>query len=313
MSAAAPADADGTKLAGIGLLLFTLFLFSCQDIAAKLLFPYFPVLFIIWFRFFGNLLLNLVQVGFSEAGILRSLRTPRWRLQLARSFFLAATSYLYYSAIETLPLTTSISVFFIYPMLIAGLAPFVLGERLPPARWIFIGLGMAGVLLVMRPGTEDFSWRFVYVLAAACTFSCYTMLTRLLAKADPVATTTLYTSFGGVLMLLPPLLLISGTWEGPDSLWLWAAAMSLGVVFGGFGHYLLIYASRLVPAPEMASWFYTQIVWMVIADVFFFDTVPDAFALLGCAVVIVANVFIVRMELRAARQLAAAQAASSLD
>ena len=301
------------KLIGIGFLLLALFLFSFQDVSAKYLTAFFPVPVLVWFRFAGNLVLSVGQSTYANGMVISGYLTPRWSLQLVRSGLLVTTTLLYFSALVYLPLTTSISIFFIYPLIIAGLAPHLLGERLPSERWILIVVGFVGVLLVMRPGTAAFSWPMLLVVCAAMTFSLFSILTRKLANTEPFHTTNLYTPLVGTVGLLPALLLLGGSWQAPTSIWIWLLALSMGVLFGGLGHFFLLHAHRHVPAPELAPWFYTQIFWMVVAGYVFFGDFPDLYTIAGCGLVITSSIIVLRLELRSARRLAAAQAISSID
>ena len=54
-------------------------------------------------------------------------------------------------ALRTLPLSTTYSIFFVAPLLITALSVPFLGEKVGPRRWIAIGVGLIGVLVVLRP------------------------------------------------------------------------------------------------------------------------------------------------------------------
>ena len=303
-----------SKIIGFGFLFTALFLFACQDILVKFLNQHFPVTFLLWARFAGNFIISLIIVYFSKTTITAAFKTKHWKLHLLRSLFLATTTMFYFNAIKTLPLTTSISIFFIYPLLIAALAPFLLQERLPKLRWLFIFTGMLGAMVVIRPTSSEFSWAMILVVGAAMSFCLYALTTRKLATTESIDSTNLYTAIVGTVVFLPSIFTVTtGDWTGPDNDWYWLLILLLGFVFGGISHYLVIHANQRVPASELASMFYTQIFWMILADVLFFNLIPDGFTILGCLIIIVSNLFVIRIELKAARKLAAAQAMSGYD
>ena len=70
--------------------------------------------------------------------------------------FLAYT--LYYLALAALPMATTVALYFTAPLMIVVMSVFILRERVSPARWLAVGLGFSGVILMVRPGGELFDW-----------------------------------------------------------------------------------------------------------------------------------------------------------
>jgi drug/metabolite transporter (DMT)-like permease len=109
--------------------------------------------------------------------------------------------------------------------------------------------------------------------------------------------------------MAPSILLLAGDWETDANAWQWGLALLSGMPFAGLGHLLLLHAHRFSSAPELAPWFYTQIIWITIGGYVIFGDLPDAFTILGCALIITACFLVLRLELRSARRLASAQVA----
>ena len=72
-------------------------------------------------------------------------------------------------------------------------------------------------------------------------------------------------------------------------------ALLLGL-FGGIGHHLIIVSHRLAPAPVIAPFSYTHIIWMTLAGYFLFDQLPDAGTLFGAVVVVSSGLFLIYRE-----------------
>lgn len=295
------------------MMVASMFLFACQDVSAKYLSAFFPVPFLVWCRFVSNLALSAIQSGLAGKSAISDAKTKRPGLQILRSSLLAITTVLYFYALSELKLATALAIFFIYPLVIAALAPVLIGEKLPAKRWSLIITGFVGALMVIRPGTPEFEWATLLVIASTITFSLFSITTRKLATTEPIRTTNIYTGLVGAIVMLPSLLMLGGDWVAPTNPWLWVLALAMGFAFGGFGHVTLLHAHRLVPAPELAPWVYIEIIWVTIAGYVIFNELPDAYTVVGCAIVAVSSLFVLRIEMRTSRQLVAAQTASPHD
>jgi drug/metabolite transporter (DMT)-like permease len=86
-------------------------------------------------------------------------------------------------------------------------------------------------------------------------------------------------------------------WQTPQSLTIAIVMVAIGA-FGAFGHFLLIAAHRLAPAPVLAPYIYTQIVWMVMLGYFVFADVPSRWTLIGASVVIASGLYLLLFERR---------------
>ena len=312
MYAAMPTTSN-SRVLGIGLMMVTLVLFACQDVSAKYLAAFFPVPFIVWCRFVSNLALSAAQSGLAGSNPIKDARTGQPGLQLLRSGLLVTTTVLYFYGLKELQLATASSIFFMYPLIIAMLAPILIGERLPARRWSLIVIGFLGVLLVIKPGTPSFDPATLLVVLAALSFSLFSITTRKLAITEPIRTTNIYTGLVGAVVMLPALLLLGGDWVAPTNPWVWVLTFTMGMAFGGLGHLFLLHAHRYVPAPELAPWFYVEILWIVAAGYVFFDEIPDRHTILGCSMVAGASLLVLRIELTNARRLAAVQASTPHD
>lgn len=274
------------RLKGILLISGAFVLFTCLDTSAKYLGQSLPTLEIVWARFLGHLVLaTLIFVPQYGASL---LRTRRLGLQVLRSGFLLGATFFNFAALQHLQLSTTISILFSVPLLIAGLSVPLLGEKVGPRRWAAILVGFVGVLIIVRPGVGLFHWAVILSLCSALSNAFYNITTRKLAGSDPASTIHFFSPLVGVVLLTP---VVPFVWQMPTHWLEWLLLAATGF-FGGFGHYLLIVAHRLAPAPILAPFIYPQIFYMMLAGYLVFGDVPDAWVGAGAAVVIASGLYL---------------------
>jgi len=283
-----------SALFGIGLQLFALVLFVCMDTVFKLLTERFSVPQLAWSRFFFSAVTVWLFFWIITKG-----HVP-WRsrapgLQAARSLTLAGCTFFFSSALVYLPLADTTAVNFAAPLLSVAAAAFFLKERVSRRRWLGVGLGLAGVMLAIRPPfiTGEAAPHPAYFLAlgSAALFALYTILTRQLATQDDPRTTILHTGLAATLLssLALPFFWI---WPTPFE---WLLLVALGVI-GGVSHGLLVLAYARAPVSLLAPLSYTQLVWAGIAGWLVFADMPDRWTLLGAAVIFAGGVLAVIPE-----------------
>lgn len=278
----------GGPLLGVALHLSALLLFVVMDTLVKLLTAHYAVPQLMWARFlFGFLVVALVLR--LQAGYLPWRSHAPW-LQALRSLLLAACNLMFSTALVHLPLTDATAIGFAAPLLTVALAALWLREAVGPRRWLGVGLGMAGVLIALRPPFltgETMHWAALLPLGTAAAFAVYTILTRRLATSDDSRTTILHTGFAATLAtsVAQPFVWI------PPSLPDWGLLAMLGVL-GGAGHGLLVLAYARAPVSLLAPLSYTQLVWTTIAGILVFADWPDGWTLVGAAVITVGGVLV---------------------
>ena len=125
------------------------------------------------------LLWLLPQMG---AGL---LRTPRLRLQLVRGAILPLSSLCFFSALKYLPLAEATAINYATPVLVIILAVVFLGERMTRPRIALVLAGIAGMFLIVRPGSVDVPGRGAAgARLRPCSTATFQILTRKLAGED---------------------------------------------------------------------------------------------------------------------------------
>jgi drug/metabolite transporter (DMT)-like permease len=160
----------------------------------------------------------------------------------------------------------------------------VLGERVGLARWLAIGAGLLGVLVILQPGSGVFTPAALLPLASATMFALYSLLTRRATQVEDAFLSLFWSGvFGAGLMTAVGLFF----WEpmtGAD--WLWMG------LYGGlavFGNWLLIRCYEVAEASAVQPFAYLQIVFVSLAGLFIFGETLELNVAIGAAIVVVAG------------------------
>ncbi|MFN0219787.1 MAG: DMT family transporter [Hyphomicrobium sp.] len=283
------------RVKAIVLMCAAVTLFSCLDATAKYLttHSHLPAAEVIWLRFVGQVLLMAAILG--PTALPGLLRTKKLGLQTIRSLLMVATTACNFVAIQYLRLDQTVSIAFLAPLVVAALAGPLLGEYIGWRRALAIAVGFLGILVVVRPGMADVHWAFALSFAGMLAYALFMIVTRFLSDYDPPLVTLFYAliagAIGGAFVAIPQ-------WVWPTDAWQWLALLSLGA-FGGFGHYLLIFAYRYAPASSVSPFLYFQIISMVGLGYLIFGDVPDMWSLIGSAIIVSSGVYLVHRERKA--------------
>ena len=286
-------DSARNRLTGIAVASFAYLCFALLDSTAKWLVQSLPVLQIVWLRFLGHLLLMLT-LAVTRGGGLRLAGVRRPGLQFLRAMMMLSMTGLNFWALRYLQLAETGSVQFTVPILVALFGAWLLGERLDAARWAAVLAGFAGVLLIMRPGTQGFHPAIVLSIGNAVVYALFTLLTRKLAATEPPEATNLLSASGAVVLLAPFAL---GVWQTPTTGLQWAAIAVTGCA-GGLGHLMLAHAFRYAQASTIAPFMYQQMLYMMLLGYLIFDDVPGLPVLAGAGVVVASGLFLILRERR---------------
>ena len=275
-------------LRGILMILGAVFCFTLSDAMAKWLGQSMPVMQMNWIRY-------LVFVPFAWVLVMRTsggrVRVKQPRLQVLRALLLAGSAVLFVFAIQIMPLAEATSVGFISPLLITALSVVVLGEVVRASRWAAIAVGLLGVLVIVRPGTEAFQPAALLVLGSSSLWAVAVVLTRRMAGHDPTATTLLWSAVVGLAAMT---LALPFGWVWPTA-GEWALGLALGVVASA-GQYLMVQAYRFAPASLLAPFSYTSLLWSTLLGWAMFAALPDVWTLAGAVVIVVAGMVAARPE-----------------
>uniref|UniRef100_UPI0039EE6798 DMT family transporter n=1 Tax=Bordetella sputigena TaxID=1416810 RepID=UPI0039EE6798 len=212
----------------------------------------------------------------------RLWRAPHRGLLLARSVALACVATAFMTALTIMPLAEATAIYFTSPLIMVALSPWLLGERVGPMQWTAVIAGFAGMLLIVRPGS-DLPWVGAVLMAiAAVSYAFFQLLTRRLAGL--VAAPVQYAYMAVVCLVItgtPAIFMLPTTWPGWPQLLLLLA----GGVCSGLAQLLLLAAFRRAQASILAPLNYLQLMLAVLISTFWFGRPPDTIALAGIALI----------------------------
>ncbi len=270
---------------GILIMLAAVTVFSGVNLFAKLGGEVVPVTQVIWARFTGHMLFALI-VFMPRHGI-GMVRAARPGTQILRSLMNLCGTIAMFFGLRYLQLAEAVSILFVMPLLIAALSVPLLGERLDVERWIIVAVGFGGVLVILRPGLGVVHPAAVLVFGAAIAVSLYNILTRKVARDDRPETTLVYSTLLGTIAMSA---VVPFDWIWPSA-YGWSVMVACALC-GAVGHWLMILAMQRAPAPILAPYHYTQIIWATIFGVTIFDQIPDLLTYVGATIVIASGLYL---------------------
>jgi drug/metabolite transporter (DMT)-like permease len=244
-----------------------------------------PIPQLVWARFvFGTLFTLPFAWSIERAAVLRPSHLFH---QMARAGLLILGTCFFFWALKYLPIADTLAIYFIQPILVTALSPFVLGEKVGPHRWACVFLGFIGVLIIIRPGFQAFNIGMLYALCAGLCSAFYLLLTRSLTGSVNAMVTTFQTSAIGAIALT---LVMPAMWVAP-SLLQWSMLVGIGF-FAIVGHYFITRAYDMGEASLISPLGYLEMVTAVILGWYFFGQFPDAYTFLGVAILISCAIYI---------------------
>jgi len=300
--------------AGVAFLVAGVTVFSLQDLVLKTLSGDYPLYEIMVLRSLTALPLLAMLVAVN--GGLGTLLAAGWPSMIARGLVMSCAYFGYYLALAALPIATTAALYFTSPLFITLLSVFLLREHVGPRRWAAVGLGFAGAIVMLRPGSELFDWAAVLAIGSGLTYAMSMVHARRLGLRHSAAVL----AFWGNLVFLacalilaavfhagsfaeqshPTLGFLTRGWVAPGFRDL-ALMMATGFVAAA-GLTLLTQAYRVAESNVVAPFEYTAMIWSVLFGWSFFGDLPDAQGWLGIAMIVGAGLYVLYREgLRARR------------
>lgn len=285
-------DSRRQTLTGIGLMCAGVACLSVNDALAKALTATYPPLQIFFIRngiAFPFALLLALRIGGAEA-----LKSRRPVAHLLRGILWLVATVLFFSGLRYLELAEATALVFIAPIFITALSALLLREAVGWRRWLAVGAGFIGVLIVIRPGGETFQPAALLPLATALVYAFLMIGARWVDPRETVWTLLLYMTGTGLLLSCA---IVPFVWVTPDrgDLWLFFAI----ALFGTAGMTMMTQAFRFAPAAVIAPLDYTALLWATLLGWAIWTELPDAATYLGAGIIIASGVYIILRERRA--------------
>jgi drug/metabolite transporter (DMT)-like permease len=274
-------------------ILVAIMLYDVMGAIIKHLSQHYPTPQLSMFRNLFGLIPTLLILFWSQNWIQagRPIVIRQWKLALARGGFGAFVQISFYLALFHLEFATATTIVFAGPLFITALSIPLLGHRVGLWRWLAVLIGFFGVVLVMRPTAQDFTWYAILPLCAAFGYASISVTARLFDETVPTAVINLYYNVGSLIGSIALVIFTDGfvqieTLED----WLWLVAMGMA---GGIAAYCLISAYRLAEPSSLSPFEYFGIPfsfflgWIFFSETPFDRLIPGAFLIVGGGLVII--------------------------
>jgi len=216
-------------------------------------------------------------------------RHPHQGLLILRSLMLATVATSFMTALVVMPLAEATAIYFTAPLFMVALSPWLLSERVGRVQWIAVGLGFAGMLLIVRPGGNLPVWGTLAMGLSAVCYAMFQILTRRLSGLVPAPVQFAYMAFFCLVVTSVPGFFVSHPTlpDLPTALLLLAGG---GV--SGLAQLLLLAAFRRVSAATLAPLNYLQLLMALVISTVWFQRPPDGLALAGIALILAAGTYL---------------------
>jgi drug/metabolite transporter (DMT)-like permease len=248
--------------------------------------------------------ISLMQVGFLRsiggmALVLCLAPTLGWGvfytrhpfLQAGRALFTVGYTWVLIIGYALMPLADATAIGYVSGLYVVLLAGPLLGEVVGRPRYAAVIAGIAGAVMISRPGMSQMSWIYLLVLAGSMLNSMAVILTKYLRRDDHATTILLYVSLAQLLVFAPGVI---ESWQFSSSLWPWIVAVT---ITGPLGMLCGIIALNYADASVLAPYSYVRLVIAIFAASFVFDERLDALSIAGSCMIIVACWYVSRTVL----------------
>lgn len=298
-----PASSSSTT--GILLALGGGIILSMNDLAIKALAETGYALHqVILIRALIGLALVLGVMAVSPRGM-RQVLTRRRGAHLLRVSVVMVSNVTYFVGLSLMPLADAVATAFVAPLIVTAMSALILGEVVGPRRWAAVAVGMAGVVVMTRPGSGVIQPAAILVLISAFCYASSHMMTRRMRDTESAMTLNFYVQIG-FLAVSAAMGLWAGdghlaqapgsTWEFLFRPWMvppiedWWAFAGTGLAVG-IGGLMMSQAYRTTEAALIAPFEYVGMPMAIFWGVVVFGTWPDATAWVGIALICGAGLY----------------------
>lgn len=282
---------DAQNLRGIVFMTLSMALFAFDDMFIKLASSDVGV---------GQIMTIQALLGAFYFGIIAFRRGERLSRSavFSRSIVLrnigdVASALCFITALSLMPISNASAILQATPLAVAFGAAVFLGEPVGWRRWCAIGVGFAGVMIVIRPGYEGFNNASFLALAAVLGLAVRDLGTR----AAPKAVSTEMIAFVASLCILVAAIVF----QSVSSPWSWmslhiTAMVLTGSIFGILGYQLIMHALRIGETSLIAPFRYARIVFAIAVGFVVFGERPDPLTYAGSFLIVASGLYTLYRE-----------------
>ena len=226
-------------------------------------------------------------------------KIEKWKLGIFRGLMIAVAQLCFYTALAKLELATVSALAQVGALFIVLLAIFIYKEKVGFWRWTAVIVGFLGAILIMKPGTDIFSWFSILPICAAVCYASSIVTLRSFKSSVSSAILFLYSATSaafGALILAFGSITFTPIKSPMDGLLITSMA-----VCGGFGVVFLMYAFRNAPSAFLAPFSYFSILTSFLIGWIVFDEFPVDTLFPGVILILISGFVIIWRENRASK------------
>ena len=217
--------------------------------------------------------------------------TRKLPLHLVRGVLNGGSMLMWFLGLSLIPLAEATALSLASPLIATAGAILFLGEPVRGHRWLGLGLGVAGMLTILRPGFEEIGLGAAAVLLSAVLVTASKLIAKTLTRTEsPTAIVAWLT----LLMIPVTAVPAAFVWQTPTGLQL---LMLLGIgALGSCGHLCLVHAYRLADVGLVEPLVFFRLVWAALLGFLIFAEIPDAWVWIGGLLIVAATTWLARRE-----------------
>jgi len=196
----------------------------------------------------------------------------------------------YVLAISLIPLSTATVIIQATPIVVVAGAAIIFGEKVGWRRWTAILLGLFGVVVIIQPATESFSFLSILALIGMIGFAGRDLASR----AAPANLSVFILGLHGFIALAFSGLIYS-LWDNSGLVMLDIKIISFmfgAVIFGVAAYTCLMKAMRTGEVSAVTPFRYTRLIFGVTLGIVFFNETLNYSTILGTIFIVISGLFI---------------------
>lgn len=271
-------------------------LFDIMGVMIKILGERYPVFQVAMFRnlfaFLPAIIALYTSVAWHKQG--RSLGLKQWKLGLVRGLFILMAQGCFYLSLQHMEFATATSIAFAGPLITTALSVVLLKMKVGVWRWAAVLISFSGILLVIQPGSEIFTWYAILPLIASAGYATNSITARLFDDSIPTPVINLYanvSTFIGTIVIV----FTSDGYVPVESTEDWLLLVGVGVA-GGSAVFLWITAFRMTNPGNLTPFEYLGIPSAFVLGWMFFGEAPFDRLMPGVLLIIAGGLMIIWRE-----------------
>jgi len=248
--------------------------------------------------FFRNLLAFFVMLPILKSTGLVAIKMNNTKLFFVRGFFGAIGMLAGFTCLTLIPLAQATAISFAQPIFITIGATIFLGEIIKVRRIVAIVIGFIGMLIIVQPGVNSFSFGIMLAIIAALAHSLNALIVKKLTLTEtPQAIIT------WMVIILIPITLIPAlvVWEWPSFetwLYLWGIA-----IVGSLAHFLWTKSYSMADITSLQPIEFIKLPIIALLGWIIFSEIPGTWTWVGGLIIFISTIYISHREAKATNSL----------